>query len=291
MKTRRSVIATTASVIGAAALGGCGVLDDSEGSNGRAYTDWCYGRGETSTFQFQDVDALESVHEALSSDEVPPGIEVADLEYRINTEDATVIAGSFDVDTITDGIVSRLEARFGDHDAEITTAESDQYNGFDRVDVVVNDQTRVWSVGTDGTHAVIAQTERFEAPIDAYANGSALLVDQNDDAARLVEELGQMHRVQGSVALTEAGLGFYAGDPNAHGRADTAEGYGDDWTEWSARDVHVYESPSEIDEALIRAEIEDLDNVEDVTIDTDGRVGVASYTYRRYHGNTQSGDP
>lgn len=266
MHSRRSVLAGCGAVLGAAALGGCNVLDSGGGGAGASvYSDWFYEPDADSvafTFlQYAEVAEIDGLPEGFLASEFV-GIPIEEFDHAVNIASNSLYEGSFDADEFRDGFES---------EQGLSLEAEGQLDGYDLYAVGVVD----YQIALRDGRAVFGATDSLEQFLDAGAGEVDRLVDTNDDADEFVGELGAGHGVSGRIKLSDdASPGEMRENVVAGGEQVN---YGDDTVEYEQ--VVLFETEADVDEEAVRSDYEDDDDLSDVSSSSDGRFVTVTYTH------------
>lgn len=270
--SRRSVLRGTAAAIGAATLSGCSsvsILGD-DGGSGSSYTDWLFDPAErTDRVWFSAVRHADLLSfDELSADrdrkvgDIPATS--IDRELRVFTGSGPtdkVYEGSFDADTIRSAYGLSGSSPY---------QRMDDYAGYERYST--GDPGAGLAI-RDGT-AIFAMPDLVERYVDAHGGDETRLVDAHDHVATVIDRLGEGHSISCSAKLDPAASdGLLEADELAGGSAALVEG-----ERTTITSVALFVDAESADESAIRRDVPDEPDVQDLTVETDGRVVTGTYT-------------
>lgn len=267
MPTRRAVLAGVAGAASSTALAGCNgsPLGGDGGSDASEYTDWMPTADDDDAVVFSaigvaDLADIEGVPDGMLPDQ-QYGVDVENFDLNVRYLDADVFEGTFEPETIRDGIET---------DLDLTLQERDEYGDFQRYGV----EGRGVAVALRSGAAIFAPSDQLESVVDAERGDGERIVDTNDEFDALTSELGTGDLVAGSLRFdADSDSQFFGENELASGQRAVA---GDDDTE--VTHVFVFTTEDDADESGIRQRYENQSNASDVSSSVDGRVATVGYT-------------
>lgn len=265
MNSRRSFLTGCGAVLAGSALSGCGLLDSGGGSGRSRYTDWTFEPGQ----------AFASVHYTQPSTIA----NIVGAPEEIREFDIFGIAqDTIDHYLTFQGSLQRYEGSFTadefrtgyEESWEITFEADGERSGYQ----LYTAKPYAERIGLKDGEAVMSNSGEFETFLDAGTGDTDTLADVNENFDLLTSELGVSHRVHGIVKLSSDAESIPMEDGQVAIGSSTE--FGSEGTNHGG--VAVFESEDAVDIDSVVDNVEDRDEVTDLTSSEDGRV--VTYSYR-----------
>lgn len=268
---RRSLLRGAGALVGATSVSGCsGLLSSSSGSSDSSYTNWLFDPSErTDRVWFSTVRHADLLSfDELSADRNRKigGIPATsiDRELRVRTGSGPadkVYEGSFDAETIRSAYGVSGSSPY---------QRIDDYAGYERYST--GDPGAGLAI-RDGT-AIFAMPDLVERYVDAHAGDETRLVDAHDHVATAIDRLGESHSISCSAKFDPAARdGLLEENQLAGGSAALVEG-----ERTTITSVALFVDAESATESAIRQDVPNEPDVQDVTVETDGRIVTGTYT-------------